>query len=145
MKQPRPNAGEIVQHAESDRQHEAAETADHADKATNCTDVVRIIDRDMFEDRGFAEAHKEAKHEDDDGESDQLVSSRNGIGHRSRRSHNLWADRQRKVAAMPTRKVQYMTWRAPTLSEDARHRFGKSDAGTENAAATMPAVLRSRP
>jgi hypothetical protein len=34
-----PDAGEVVQRAEGDRQHEAAEPADHADEAADRADV----------------------------------------------------------------------------------------------------------
>ena len=65
-----PDAGEIVEHAEGDRQHEAAEPADHADEAADRADIVRVVDRDVLVDRGFAEAHEEAEHEDQAGEGD---------------------------------------------------------------------------
>ena len=60
----RPDAGQIVEHAERDRQHEAAEPADHADEAADRADIVRVIDRDVLVDRGLAQAHEEAEHED---------------------------------------------------------------------------------
>jgi hypothetical protein len=58
-----PDAGEVVQHAEGDRQDEAAEAADHADEAADRADVVRVVDRDVLVDRRLAEAHEEAEHE----------------------------------------------------------------------------------
>ncbi len=66
----RPDAGEVVEHAEGDRQHEAAEAADHADEAADRADIVRVVDRDVLVDRGLAEAHEEAEHEDRHGEGD---------------------------------------------------------------------------
>ena len=65
-----PDAGEIVERAEGDRQHEAAETADHADQAADRADIVRVVDRDMLVHRGFAQAHEEAEHENQAGEGD---------------------------------------------------------------------------
>ena len=55
----------------SDRQHEAAEPADQADEAADRADVVRVVDRDVLEDRRLAEAHEEAEHEHDHGEGDE--------------------------------------------------------------------------
>ena len=63
-----PQAGEIVERAERDRQHEAAEPADHADETADGADIFRIIDRDVLVDRGLAQAHEEAEHEHDHGE-----------------------------------------------------------------------------
>jgi len=60
-----PDAGQVVEHSEQDRQHEAAEPADHADKAADGAHVIGIIDRDVLVDRGLAEAHEKAEHEDD--------------------------------------------------------------------------------
>ena len=65
-----PDAGEIVERAEGDRQHETAETADHADQPADRTDIVRVVDRDVLVDRGFAQAHEEAEHENQTGEGD---------------------------------------------------------------------------
>ncbi len=61
-----PQAGEIVQRAECDRQHEAAEPADHADEAADRTDVLRIVNRDVLVDGGLAQRHEEAEHEHGD-------------------------------------------------------------------------------
>lgn len=66
-----PDAGEVVQHAETDRQNEAAKPADHADQTAHGTDVVRVIHRDMLEDRRLAKAHEEAQHEDQNDEGHQ--------------------------------------------------------------------------
>ncbi len=60
-----PDAGEVVERAERDRQHEAAEPADHADETADRADTVGVIDRDMLVDRGLAEAHEESQHEHD--------------------------------------------------------------------------------
>ena len=59
-----PDAGQIVEHAEGDRQNEAAETADHADQPADRADIVRVVDRDVLVDRRLAQAHEEAEHED---------------------------------------------------------------------------------
>ena len=59
----RPDAGQVVQRAEGDRQHEAAEAADHADQAADRADVVGVVDGNVLEDRRLAEAHEEAEHE----------------------------------------------------------------------------------
>ena len=72
------DAGQIEERAEDDRQHEAAEAADHADKAADRTDVVGIVDRDVLEDRGLAEAHEEAEHEDRDHERHEVHLRREG-------------------------------------------------------------------
>ena len=50
--------------AEGDRQHEAAQAADQADDAADRADMVRVVDRDVLVDRGLAQAHEEAEHED---------------------------------------------------------------------------------
>ena len=47
----------------SDRQHEAAKPADHADEPADRADMVGIVDRDVLEDRRLAERHEEAEHE----------------------------------------------------------------------------------
>ena len=65
-----PDAGQIVQRAEGDRQDEAAKTADEADDAADRADAVGIIDRDVLVDGRLAEAHEEAEHEGDDDEAD---------------------------------------------------------------------------
>ena len=58
----------IEQHAERDRQHEAAKPADHADQAADRADVLRVIDGDVLVDRGLAQRHEEAEHENRDRE-----------------------------------------------------------------------------
>ncbi len=58
-----PEAGQIDQRAERDRQHEAAEPADHADQTADGADIIRIIDRDVLVDGGLAQRHEEAEHE----------------------------------------------------------------------------------
>ena len=67
----RPDAGEIVERAEGDRQDEAAEAADHADEAADRADVLRVVDRNVLVDRGLAEAHEEAEHEGNRDEGDR--------------------------------------------------------------------------
>ena len=66
-----PHAGQVVEHAEQDRQHEAAEAADQADHAADGAHVVGVVDRDVLVDRGLAEAHEEAEHEHDHGEGEE--------------------------------------------------------------------------
>jgi hypothetical protein len=58
-----PHAGQVVHHAEEDRQDEAAEAADQPDHAADRTDMVGVVDRDVLVDGGLAEAHEEAEHE----------------------------------------------------------------------------------
>src|SRR5262245_29302521 len=67
----RPDAGEVVQRAECDRQDEAAKPTDHAHKTADGADALRVIDRDVLVDRGLAEAHEEAEHEGDDDEGER--------------------------------------------------------------------------
>ncbi len=67
----RPDAGQVVERAEGDRQDEAAEPADHADQAADRADVVRVVDRDVLVDGGLAEAHEEAEHAGDRDEGDR--------------------------------------------------------------------------
>ena len=66
----RPQPGEIVEDAEQDGQNEAAEPADHADGAAHGADAVGVIYGDVLVDRGLAERHEEAEHEDRRDESD---------------------------------------------------------------------------
>ena len=58
-----PDAGQVVQRAEGDRQDEPAQSAHQPDHATDGADPAGIIDRDMLVDRGLAQAHEEAQHE----------------------------------------------------------------------------------
>ena len=58
-----PEAGQVDQRTECDREHEAAEAADHADQPADGADVVRIVDRDVLVDGGLAQRHEEAEHE----------------------------------------------------------------------------------
>ena len=58
-----PDAGQVVERAEGDRQDEAAEAADQTDDAADRADAVGIVDRDVLVDRRLAEAHEEAEHE----------------------------------------------------------------------------------
>ena len=58
------DAREVQKRAEGDRQDEAAEAADHADEAADRADVAGVVDRDVLEDRGLAEAHEEAEREE---------------------------------------------------------------------------------
>ena len=57
----RPEAREVLQRAERDREDEAAEPADHPDEAADRADIVGVVDRDVLVDRGLAEAHEEAE------------------------------------------------------------------------------------
>ena len=89
-----PDAGEVVERAEGDRQHETAEAADHADQPADRTDIVRVVDRDVLVHRGFAQAHEEAEHEDQAGEGDD--AGRHVEVDRALRCsarHIRWADR----------------------------------------------------
>ena len=76
-----PDAGEVVEHAEGDRQHEAAEAADQADEAADRADMFGIVDRDVLVDRRLAQAHEEAEHEHHHDEGDEAhlhVEARSG-------------------------------------------------------------------
>ena len=66
-----PDAGQVIEHAEQDRQNKAAEPADQADHAADRADVLRVVDGDMLVDCSFAEAHEEAQDEYDGGEGDE--------------------------------------------------------------------------
>ena len=59
----RPDAGEVVERAEGNRQYEAAESADHADQAADRADIAGVVDRDVLVDGGLAYRHEEAKDE----------------------------------------------------------------------------------
>ena len=63
-----PHAGEIVERPERNRQHEAAEPADHADQAADRTDILRVVDGDVLVDGRLAQGHEEAEHEHRHGE-----------------------------------------------------------------------------
>ena len=58
-----PKSGQVDQRAERDREHETAETADHADQPADGADIIRVVDRDVLVDGGLAERHEEAEHE----------------------------------------------------------------------------------
>ena len=58
-----PQAGKIVERAERDRQHEAAQPADHSDQPADGADIFRIVDGNVLVDRGLAQRHEEAEHE----------------------------------------------------------------------------------
>jgi hypothetical protein len=64
-----PDAGQVVERAEGDGQHEAAETANETDHAAHRADAIGIVDGDVLVDGGLAQAHEEAEHEDDDDET----------------------------------------------------------------------------
>ena len=66
-----PNAGQIVQRAECNRQNEPTESADHADQSADRADVVRVVDRDVLVDGGLAEAMKKPSTNTSHGERDQ--------------------------------------------------------------------------
>ena len=63
-----PNACDVVESAERDREHEAAESADHSHEAANRPNMVRVVDRDVLVDRCLAERHHEAE---DNGQDDK--------------------------------------------------------------------------
>ena len=65
-----PDAGQVIERTERDRQHEAAQATDHSDHAAHRADAVGIINRDVLEDRCGAEAHEEAEHEGDGHEAE---------------------------------------------------------------------------
>lgn len=65
----RPQAGQVVQHAENQRQDEAAQPADHAHKAADRAHAVGVVDRNVLVDRSLAQSHEEAEDEDRDGEA----------------------------------------------------------------------------
>ena len=72
------DAREVEKRAEGDRQDEPAEAADHADEAADRAHVVRVVDRDVLEDRGLAEAHEEAEREEQDDEGPEPHRGREG-------------------------------------------------------------------
>ncbi|MCY1408149.1 hypothetical protein D9M71_234660 [compost metagenome] len=71
-----PDADHVVEHAEGQRQQEAAEAADHAHQATDHADVVRVVGGDVLEHRRLAQGHEEAQHRDDQGEAYQAEGHR---------------------------------------------------------------------
>src|SRR5690606_20328242 len=75
-----PYARQVVERAESDRQHEAAEAADQSDNATNRADAIGVVDRDVFVDRSLTEAHEEAQYEGGDDEADEAHAGRKSDG-----------------------------------------------------------------
>ena len=50
----RPDAGEITDRTENDRQNESAETTDHANHSADRTDMTGIINRNMLVNGGLA-------------------------------------------------------------------------------------------
>ncbi len=58
-----PQAGEIQQHAESQRQQKPAQATDHADHAADRADVVGVILRDVFVHCRLAQGHEDAEDE----------------------------------------------------------------------------------
>src|SRR5690606_18747934 len=63
-----PETGEVVQRAEGDGKHEASETADHSNEASDSADAVRVVGSDVLVHGRLAEAHEEAEHEGGDDE-----------------------------------------------------------------------------
>ena len=66
-----PDAHHIIEHAEGQRQEEAAKAADHAHHTTHGAHVFGVVGRDVFEDRRLAQRHKEAQHHDQQHEGRQ--------------------------------------------------------------------------
>ena len=64
----RPQTGEIVQRAKRDRQHKAAQPADHADQTADRADVFGIVDGYVLVDRSLTQGHEESEHKHDYGE-----------------------------------------------------------------------------
>ncbi|MNM81222.1 hypothetical protein D3C81_932180 [compost metagenome] len=71
-----PDANHIVEHAEGQRQEEAAETAHHPHQTADHADVLRVVGGDVLEHRRLAQGHEEAQHDDDQGEADQTEMCR---------------------------------------------------------------------
>ena len=115
MKQLVHRSRQIDERTERDREHEAAETADHADHAADSADIVRIVHRDVLVDGGLAQRHEEAEHEYGHGERHQSHFQMEADGAVDR-LHQVIGRRIRQKEGRrrpPTRKVQYMTRRAP--------------------------------
>ena len=74
----RPHTRHVEKRTEGDRQDEASEAADHADQAADRPHMVGIVDRDVLVDRGLAERHEEAEHEDQHDERHQAEAGREG-------------------------------------------------------------------
>src|SRR3546814_10042583 len=56
-----PDAGKIEKHTEGDGKDEAPQSSDHPHSPANLADMVRVIDGDVLEHRGLAQAHAEAE------------------------------------------------------------------------------------
>ena len=129
--------------AEGDRQDEAAEPADHADEAADRADIVGVVGRDVLVDRGLAEAHEEAEHEDDADEGDR--PDREVEGDRPADAvHDIVGRRQRQDAAWrpPTQRTSSRSPCARRAGRRARrHRRGRCLPGSNRPRAIMPAVV----
>ena len=66
-----PDAGQIVEGTEGDRQNEAAEAADETDDSADGADAIGVVDGDVLVDCCLAEAHEEAEHERNHDEAEQ--------------------------------------------------------------------------
>ncbi len=58
-----PDIGQIKKHSEGDWQEETAKATDHANQTTNRSDVMWVVNRDVFVDGGFAQTHDKAEND----------------------------------------------------------------------------------
>ena len=142
----RPQAGQVVERAEGDRQDEAAEAADHADEAADRADVVGVVGRDVLVDGGLAEAHEEAEHEGDDDEGGRADLEMEGDLALDA-VHDVVGRRQRQDQRRRGRDEQAPVHHGARADAVGQHAaIGAEDAGGNGIGAPiMPAVAMSKP
>jgi hypothetical protein len=134
-----PDADDVVQRAEGDRQDEAAQAADQPDHATHGADTARVVDRDVLVDRRLAEAHEEAEahgqqHEGHEAERDVELDRaadaaddvvRGGIAQAEGADH--------RTDEGPVHHLPRAVLVGERAAEDSEHRAGDRVGGAEQA------------